>query len=83
MPEQLPQAARNRFTRLQQAQADAAAVAAIARGAEPEELSAQGPPHAPSAPKGIHHLQASDPAPMAEIRCRSRLPLVELPEKLA
>ena len=45
-----------------------------ASGAEPEELSAQGPPHAPSAPKGIHHLQAADPAPMAEIRCRRRLP---------
>jgi len=24
-------------------------------------------------PEGIHHLQAGDPAPMAEIRCRSRL----------
>ena len=33
-----------------------------------EELSAQGLPHAPSAPEGIHHLQAGDPAPMAYLR---------------
>jgi hypothetical protein len=56
MPEKLPQAGRSRFTRLQQAQADAALLEVLA--------------------------EAADPAPMAEIRCRSRLPLVELPEKL-
>ena len=39
-----------------------------ASGAEPMELSAQGLPHAPSAPEGIHHLQAGDPAPMAYLR---------------
>jgi hypothetical protein len=55
MPEKLPQAGRSRFTRLQQAQADAALLEVLA--------------------------EAADAAPMAEIR--SRLPLVELPEKLA
>ena len=57
MPEKLPQAGRSRFTRLQQAQADAALLEVLA--------------------------EAADAAPMAEIRCRSSLPLVELPEKLA